>query len=395
MTKADKIVSYIFLAMILLIISIFWVSLFKEPKKSSIVENRNLIQYPYFDLQSFLQGNFQQTLENAMGDQVLASGTIKLKYKTYHALVNNTQLKIIKRLHPNICYNYLAAGSGFFTYNCGDYLVNKPMDLQDLNSGLNLFYDNYNSFFDLDEMYFYFVTSSDTMDFDNPSKNDEYYQLFLDKFKNIDRLKIDSYDTFTNYFYKTDHHWNHRGSYQAYLDLLKLLKINEPFHKPVSEETFDVNFIGSAGRANLGFSSKEPFKVYKFDLPMHKTFVNGKETTYGNQENYFKGNYSREKYVGHYGAFYGWDYGEVIYDYNNDKKENLLIISSSFSNSINQLLASHFNKTYIIDLRYYFNVNNEYFSPDDYIKKHKISTVLFLANFGAYTSEEFWIKEDV
>lgn len=58
----------------------------------------------------------------------------------------------------------------------------------------------------------------------------------------------------------------------------------------------------------------------------------------------------------------GWC--EIIYNYNRPEKENLLIISDSFSNAINEIIASHFNRTYIIDLR-----QNKEFEPNEYIQK--------------------------
>lgn len=65
----------------------------------------------------------------------------------------------------------------------------------------------------------------------------------------------------------------------------------------------------------------------------------------GNEENYFQGNYNRSKLTNHYGEFYGEDSGEVIFDFNDNDKDNLLVLGSSYTNDINKLIAFQFNKT--------------------------------------------------
>ena len=38
-----------------------------------------------------------------------------------------------------------------------------------------------------------------------------------------DHLKYRTFEQFCDYFYSTDHHWNHRGSYQGYVDIVHML----------------------------------------------------------------------------------------------------------------------------------------------------------------------------
>ena len=109
---------------------------------------------------------------------------------------------------------------------------------------------------------------------------------------------------------------------------------------------------------------------------------------YGKQEEYFDKIYdNNNKYINHYGEFYGYDYGEIIYDFNQLQKENLLIIASSFSNPINSLLASNFNKTYIIDLRHYKNYTGYDFDIKEYIDKNNIQKTLIIMDYGYLISE--------
>ena len=90
-------------------------------------------------------------------------------------------------------------------------------------------------------------------------------------------------------------------------------------------------------------------------------------------------------FVNHYAEFYGYDFGEVVFDYKNNN-DNLLILSNSFSNPINTLLASHFNKTYVIDPRYY-KLEGSKFNYRNYIEKHKIDKVLIMGNITFFNDE--------
>ena len=65
--------------------------------------------------------------------------------------------------------------------------------------------------------------------------------------------------------------------------------------------------------------------------------------TYGSRDLYV----SEDKcpsnlYSNHYGLYYGEDYAQVIYEFDNPEAENLLVLSTSWSNPINELIASHY-----------------------------------------------------
>ena len=62
----------------------------------------------------------------------------------------------------------------------------------------------------------------------------------------------------------------------------------------------------------------------------------------------------------------------------------MLILSSSFSNPINGLIASHFNRTYVIDGRHYND-----FKVFDYIEKNNINKVLIIMDFNFVSMSAF------
>ena len=78
-------------------------------------------------------------------------------------------------------------------------------------------------------------------------------------------------------------------------------------------------------------------------------YVNGEiARDYGNQQDFIQNKIDSISY----GTVFGNDEGEVIFDLDNDSS-NLLIIGESYDNAIIKLIASHFDKTYCVDLRYY------------------------------------------
>ena len=80
-----------------------------------------------------------------------------------------------------------------------------------------------------------------------------------------------------------------------------------------------------------------------------------------------------------YGIFYGPDVDIVEYDFKQPEKQNLLMIGFSDTNAINELVASHFNKTWIIDTRFCSRAKFE-----EIISENNIQNLLLLPNGRAY-----------
>lgn len=146
----------------------------------------------------------------------------------------------------------------------------------------------------------------------------------------------------------------------------------------------DTVFYGSTARNLSFYDIKETFKGYKFNYKEHDEYIDGKLDNYGNYKKYYEGIYNNSTLNSYYSDFYGNDYGEIKYDYHDESKDNLLVLSSSFSNPINALIATHFNKTYIVDLRHYndFNIYN-------YVEENKIDKVLFIADYNFFNQTDF------
>ena len=82
------------------------------------------------------------------------------------------------------------------------------------------------------------------------------------------------------------------------------------------------------------------------------------------------------------------------FNFNNPERDNLLIIGISFDNPIDELLASHFNKTYKVDLRNYEKDIGEKFNIIDFTEKNDINNILIIGDLGFFLDEEFNIVGD-
>lgn len=165
-----------------------------------------------------------------------------------------------------------------------------------------------------------------------------------------------SFDEYKQYFCQTDHHWNFRGSYLGYTKIMKMLEGDTvELLLPKGTHTYSTIYHGSLDRDNLLNFANENFTVYLFNIPNYVSYVDGVKKEYGYRSRYVSDtNFpQRNKYENHYGLYYGDDHAKVVYDFNQPEKESILILGTSFTNAINELIASHYNKTHILDFRHF------------------------------------------
>ena len=386
--------NYIFLVLVFVIFLLGAYGLVKMPAKTSVAENRTLAQFQHFTLKSFLDGTFQNNFEEALSDQFIGSEKIRT---AYGEVINNLPTFGLDRL---VCTNhYITLPGNSFTntlFNCDDYMIAPAMTIDPKQKSLlesdilANHIEKYNHVNDLADTYYYFIEEAQSFNFEDGTRVldlEKELRSNLNGSYTMTSLQFDSYDEFKKYYYKTDHHWNYIGAYKGYQDIAKMFGIENPA-KPISTVTNHEYFFGSRSRDSQTYDSKEEFTVYKFDLPKHDTYINRKLGQYGHFEDFEAHNYKYKKSTNYYGWVYGGDSGEVIFDFHQPEKDDILIISNSFDNAIIELLAQHFNKTYAIDLRNYKRDIGEDFVFSEYIKTNKINKVLFVMSPRFIYNEE-------
>ncbi len=164
----------------------------------------------------------------------------------------------------------------------------------------------------------------------------------------------------------------------------------EDAQKYTTERCFDAYMSGSKAISIGGtFLFKEQICAYLFDLPDYDVYYNDSLVDrYSDKDLYLKGEYG----IPSYGGYYGPDLGLIEFDFHQPHKENLLVIGESYDNAISDLLASHFNKSYYVDLRAYETDMGEEFNIEKFIKDKDISKVLFIGNIDFYVLDTFMLK---
>lgn len=158
-------------------------------------------------------------------------------------------------------------------------------------------------------------------------------------------------------FYKTDHHWNMNGTFQAYDYIINNIKSDfEELSKAKSKDEFNIKtyenyFVGTDGRkvGQLVNSTEDIDVYYSKDFENYKVY---------NQDGEFKLLHEefldKEKFNNDYMVYLGGDNPEVKIE--NTKSSNdlkIVMIGDSMDNPLVPLMAGHFKELYSYDLRYY------------------------------------------
>ena len=199
-----------------------------------------------------------------------------------------------------------------------------------------------------------------------------------------DYLKIADVKEWERLHYKTDHHWNVYGYTEGYRLIVEMFKKNYPDMEARIPTilTFDdeVKLYGSSSLAISDYELYDIFHVADFSLPEH-TYVLEDGVSYGgtrsfqqSMELYLNKEYSTKQGYNHYVQF-SPIVREVSYPQNNTGK-NLLIIGDSYSIPLLEVLASHFDNTYVRYVDGNKKLTTEQY--EELVKKYGITDVLML-----------------
>lgn len=389
-TKISKFINILFICVIAFVLTAGLVRTVFFPKDINIYENRYSNKLTAPTVSSFLDSTFQTSIEDALSDQIVGAQRLKKFYNETLAEFSNRLVRPILKKNDKTYISY-KNGSKFFN----GYYVYSPQKFKDIEEAYKIKAKNYNAVFekypDID-FYVYYIEKDTDINFENSKKlnADDYLFSLLNTDSSRERsYEIENFEDFSENFYKTDHHWKHTGSYKAYLDVADFLGCKgEPIEKG-KEVLICEEFMGSKAAVSGSNIVTEKFYAYEFDFPEFKNISGVQEDNYGSQEKLISG--APVTSVG-YGEFYGGDDGEVIFDTGKTEYDNILIIGESYDNAILKLLATHFNKTHSIDLRYYEHYKESKFNFSKYVKANDIDKVLFIGNSDFYYLNTFELE---
>ncbi len=232
----------------------------------------------------------------------------------------------------------------------------------------------------------------------NPAFNayEDYFLQRLTPNVAYKALKLDTEEKFVDYYYKTDHHLNAKGVYQMYSDSYDMLAKNnsQMGEKLACDGEADVGlpeFRGSLARTAAYTEITDKITQPMLKMPNLKTYINGVE---GVRSSYDDPTLQTPHglFIDWYIWYFGEDKGLITYENQNPPSEkNLLIIGSSFTQSMEEYLASHYNTTYSVDLRHYGVDMGEEFNMVDFASKYNIDDVIIITTpGGCYLNADIW-----
>ena len=265
-------------------------------------------------------------------------------------------------------------------YNKKDnlYFIRTKYSNKELNKRLDKQVSFFNSLSNKGiDLYIYIPSRYELTSIDNNNLA-SYIDIFKSKLNNnihVDNMKVTNINEYKANFYLTDHHWNMSGALNGYNDITKLLNVDKLDDLEVITNN-SRKYYGSLAKSSITDLNYDYISDVKINLDYSKTIEYEKDNLEFKPRK-LKLDKKDNKYYDYYVQYFNGQYGKIIYDYNNIEKDNLLIMSDSFAWQIDYLIASSFNKTHVINLRYDEYKNNT-FNLTEYIKDNDISKVLFL-----------------
>ena len=405
------------------------------PKDVNTYENRYAEKLQPLTLQSFASGEFQDSLDSALADQVQLSEVLKRSYNNAKSAFMRVFLPVLmssRSVSPSECnpnnYDYVALGNEEAVLFGPEHICVRPGIFDDsAKADVDRHSANTNAIIarhpEID-FYAFYVEKDIDIDFTTGEKQPAAEYIFdsLDiKPGNSAKFVTDSAPGFDYYFFMTDHHWNLRGSYLAYTQLHALMRMQGPVLEPVDDTEgiganiktkegaskyteFELGEFGGSRAVGAYSQFLEKFYVYRFSFPAYALITQNGEVfdNYGNQEPYLSGEFQGDL---SYASFYGYDAGEVVISKTGDgistgdagkapSGRNVLIIGDSYDNALLKLIASHYDNLYSVDLRYYKAYFGADFDFDSYVAERGIGTVLFIGNREVFSADDFLIDKE-
>ncbi len=392
---------YVLLFMSFLVGSFIYIVFIQTQTRVSINENRNLVTNENVLNASFDDKTLQTTIESLLSDQFP-------KRNDWVSYKKNLDLKIVRSFVKidNLDFTLSRMGDADrFQVGDSDYLIYEVMVHDEKNEDKILRRIDQINQFQKDHpnvnMYIYRPIQPHEMNlFDDANEIESYGKQYNDLFKekatvDVSYLEINDLDTFKEYYYKGDHHWNYKGSYKGYVDMINMIKPSDKPLLPTGVYCKDNStFYGTHSNFSGRIFGGDEMCVYTFDYETLTIYAGDEVVDDIHNPNAFHA----LKELDAEGYLYGDAYSAyVLYNgnayskfvTNNEENGKILVVGDSFISPIAHLLASHFYETYYL-VPSYDIVSDPNFSYDEFIEEHDIDTVLFMYTIENYFYEDEW-----
>lgn len=369
-----KILKICFVSAIIFFLTVSFAKAVLAPAEINAYEMRYAEKIPPLSADKYLDGKFQSDMDSALGDQILFSAYYK---KLYNELSSTADTVFTPLRHgiPDRYLNYRET----FIYN--GQLINPTVPLEEYEEGLRAAAEYINEeIADMPgvDVYLYYVENDSDINFETGEKTGtyEFFSRLLNvPEENSTRFEVNCFEDYHELFYTGDHHWNHKGSYKGYCQLLKMLDPDALALVPEEEMDVPGVFIGSKALLTGTTHYAEFMKAYRYPFPEITISINGDPLPYhGELENLMRdgGDYCS------YTSVYGDDLGCAIYSTGIADGENILIVGDSYDNAILKPLSCHFGQLHSVDARYFPVQTGKELDISDYVAANDIDKVILL-----------------
>ena len=252
------------------------------------------------------------------------------------------------------------------------YVLNKysKKELEDRLDKEASFYNDISDKYPSVNLALYIPLRYESFKFNNINSNYDLVNEFTKKLNSnikYDFFSVNNLEEYSKYYYKTDHHYNSYGAEIAYKDILNMFNIDnklEISHKDIYEP-----YYGSMAKSTL--LKKVGDKLTAIDIS-NSLEVNIDDVNFKPLEKRDRKDPFYDYYVGYFNGMYD----EIIYKNDSSFNRNLLVIGDSYSWQVDYLLATNFDKTFVINTKYGKWIDNDLVLKD-YIKENNITHILF------------------
>ena len=345
---------FIFISIITISLSIIFI--FNKKEKYSEIENRYLSDFSINNIEEYIRDYFPFKIE-------LISLKNKLEVLSGKTLINDIYIANDDYLIPR-----------FITNEKKDAIINT---INNFNKKIS----NVDVMIVPDSI----LVNEEKLDYHLDIQEDKeidylYSKMNTNNINIINTLKKENKKN-NNLYYKSDHHWTTYGAYIAYQEYFKIkgkesYKMNDFTIKKVSD-----NFEGTSSSLALGLSKKDDIYIFERPTQLEVNYVYENKIT----NSLYNFDYLNKK--NKYEMFL--DNNHALIEIENkliQDDSNILIIKNSYANAFIPFLVNHYNKTYVIDLRYYPK------NVSDYINEHDIKNTLILYNLNNMYSDMSIVK---
>lgn len=353
-------------------------SMVNPVRERSESENRNLAQMPDFSIQSVFDGTFTKGYEDFVTDQFV--------WRDMWIQIKSSVERVLGKTLSNGVY---FADDNYFIEHKSDADVDT--ELLERNIGfLKAFVDNMSAQTDGKVLVSIAPTASVVLADKLPAFNDEFdWNATLDDMDDIlGESFVDLREILTEHkdeyiFYRTDHHWTTDGAYYAYSEIIKEFGFEPLAKEELERVVLSEDFLGTV-IAKLNIKT-EPDVMVKYEPlsenPISVSYNLGAKVTDTLYDSTKLD--TRDKYA----YFLGGNDALIEINTSLDNGRVLMLAKDSYANCLIPFLTSHFEKIYVVDLRY-FNLG-----VSEYAKQiGDVTDALVLYNASGFGADRYAFK---